>query len=219
MSAPAWIPQVRKIQDPGRVRLGRIAHPDPDQAVALDRRIAAHAELGRNVVLSGDLHALAARVELEAVVHAAHAVAFDAAVRQARAAVAAAIVQRHRPARLAAVQHDGLVEDRAREHAPVDQLVVPGGHVPAVHEERLARRGLVDGLLRQRHGSLLWSSRASLRRGGPKRRPRAPSSWSPAAASASGDSRWAGAPAECPGVQRARLGDRRQPALPATQAS
>ena len=55
-----------------------LAHPDPDQVVALDHRVAAHAELGGDVVLAGDLDALARGIELQAVVHAADAIAFAA---------------------------------------------------------------------------------------------------------------------------------------------
>ena len=155
MPAPARVAQVREVEDLRRVRFRRIAHPDPDQAVAFDHRIAAHAELGRNVVLPGNLHALARRVEFQPVVHAAHAVALDAAVGEQRAAMAAAVVERHRLAGIALVQHDRLVEDGAREQLAVDQLVVPGRDVPAVHEEGFGGRSLVERFFLNCHGNLL----------------------------------------------------------------
>ena len=44
----------------------------------------------------------------------------------------AAVVQRDDLAALAPVEQDVVLEQRAGEHSPVDQLVVPGGDVPAV---------------------------------------------------------------------------------------
>ena len=60
----------------GSARAG-ITHPDPDQVVALDDRVTAHAQLGRDHVLARDLRAAPGRIEPDAVVHAAHAVALD----------------------------------------------------------------------------------------------------------------------------------------------
>src|SRR5216117_2527808 len=80
-----------------RVGLGRLAHQDPDQVIALHHGVAAHAEALRDVVLSRDLDALAARLELEAVVHAADVVALAPAIRELGAAVAAAVVERGHP--------------------------------------------------------------------------------------------------------------------------
>jgi hypothetical protein len=137
LAAPGGIAQVGKIEDLRRVRLRRVAHPDPHQGVALDHRVAPHPELRRDVVLPGDLHAAAARVVLEAVVHAAQAVAFAPAVRELRAAMRAAVVERHRAAAVALVEHHRLLEERALEELAVDQLVVPGRDVPRVHEETL----------------------------------------------------------------------------------
>ena len=44
----------------------------------------------------------------------------------------AAVVQRDDLAALAAIEQHVILEQRAGEHSPVDQLVVPGGDVPAV---------------------------------------------------------------------------------------
>jgi hypothetical protein len=135
LAAPARIAQVREVEDLRGVGLRRVAHPDPHQVLALDHRVAAHAELRRDVVLPRDLHAAAARIELEAVVHAAHAVALEPAVRELRAAVRAAVVERHDLAAFAAVDHHRLLEDGAREQPAVDQLVVPRRDIPAAHQE------------------------------------------------------------------------------------
>jgi hypothetical protein len=126
------------------IGLGRIAHPDPHQVVALDDRVAAHAQLGRHHVLARDLDALAGGVELQAVVHAAHAVAFAAAQVQRHAAVAAAVLQRDDLAALALVEQHGLLQQRAREQLAVDEFVVPGGHVPAVLQEHRSSPGAHD---------------------------------------------------------------------------
>jgi hypothetical protein len=74
------------------------------------------------------------------VVHAADVVAFHAAVGKPRAAVAAAVVQRHDAAAVAFVEEHGLAEDGAREELAVDELVVPRGDVPAVLQKSLRLR-------------------------------------------------------------------------------
>src|SRR6185437_7457913 len=109
--------------------------PDPDQIVALDHGIAAHAELCRDHVLAGNLDALAAGLELHAVIHAADVVAFDPPHRQRRGAVAAAIIERDDPAAGAAIDHDRLLQNRAGEFRAVDQLVIPGRDIPAIAKE------------------------------------------------------------------------------------
>src|SRR4029079_4837872 len=68
-------------------------------------------------------------------VHAADAIALDAALGQLRPAVRAAIVQRDDLAALAAVEHDRLAEDPPLEQLAVHDLMVPAAHVPAILEE------------------------------------------------------------------------------------
>ncbi len=126
------VAQIREIHDLRLVGAGRIAHPDPHQVIALDDRVAPHAQLRRDHVLAGDLGAAPGRVVPDAVIHAAHAVALTATLRQQRAAMRAAVVQRNDPAAFAPVEQHVILEQRAGEHSPVDQLVVPGGDVPAV---------------------------------------------------------------------------------------
>jgi len=41
-------------------------------------------------------------------------------------------MQRNDLTALAAIEQDVILEQRAGEHSPVDQLMVPGGDVPAV---------------------------------------------------------------------------------------
>jgi hypothetical protein len=134
-ASPGRVVQRPVVDDQCRVGERGIAHPDPDQVVSGDDRIAAHAELRGNDVLAGDLDAPPGRLVLHAVVHAADAVAFDATHRQRRAPVAAAVLQRDHLAALALVEDDRPFEDRAGQLGAVDQLVVPGGHVPAVLQE------------------------------------------------------------------------------------
>ncbi len=129
------IAQIREIDDLRLVGAGRIAHPDPHQVIALDDRVAPHAQLRRDHVLAGDLGAAPGRVVPDAVIHAAHAVALTATLRQQRTAMRAAVVQRNDLAAVAPVEQHVILEQRAGEHSSVDQLVVPGGDVPAVSEE------------------------------------------------------------------------------------
>ena len=95
-------------QDAGRVGLLGLAHPDPHEAVALHHGVSAHARHGRNALLARHLHAHTLGVELQAVVQAAHAVAFLAADGQRRRPVAAPVVHRHHTAVFAAVEQQGL---------------------------------------------------------------------------------------------------------------
>ena len=135
LAAPGRIAQVGNVDDARRVGPGHLAHPDPYQVVAFDHRIAAHAQLGGDGVLPRNLHTAPAGVELEAVIHAAHAIAFAPAVGKFRAAMAAAVVQRHRLSALAPIKQHRLFEQGAGHQLAVDQLVVPRGDVPAVLEE------------------------------------------------------------------------------------
>src|SRR5207237_4063363 len=123
-----------------RLGPGRVAHPDPDQVIALDHRVAAHPETLRDVVLPRDLDALAARVELEAVVYATDVVAFAPAVRELGAAMAAAVVERDHAAAVAPVEDDRLLQQRARKQPTVDQLVIPGRDIPAVQQKGVGFR-------------------------------------------------------------------------------
>jgi hypothetical protein len=63
--------------------------------------------------------------------------------------------------RIALVQHHRLVEDGAREQAAVDQLVIPGRYVPAIHEEGFGRRSLVERFFLYSHAGLLRVTRRS----------------------------------------------------------
>src|SRR5258708_20146444 len=105
--------------------------------VALHHRVAAYPETLRDVVLPRNLDALAARVELEAVVHAAQVVAFAPAVGELGAAMAAAVVERHHPAAIPPIEDHRLIEQRARQKPPVDHLLIPPPDLPAVHQQPL----------------------------------------------------------------------------------
>src|SRR6185437_14480921 len=52
-------------------------------------------------------------------------------------AVATAVLENDHFPRAAAKQHQGLVDDGARNHAGVREVVAPGSHVPAVPDEHL----------------------------------------------------------------------------------
>lgn len=108
---PVRVVQCNRRGDQRRVGLGRIAHPYPYPTVLLDHREAAHAGLRRDAVLAGHLNAFAAAVEFQAVVHAAHGVAFLAPDRQRRGAVAAAVPQGGDAAIGLAEQYDRFIDD------------------------------------------------------------------------------------------------------------
>ena len=117
-----------------------VAHPHPQPAALLHHRVAAGAQLGRHLRLAGNLHALARRLEAQAVVHAADRVPLAPPHRQRRMTVRAAVAQGHWRAVLAAIEQQRLVEQGARQQRVAQQFVVPGGHVPTVpdpHRKRL----------------------------------------------------------------------------------
>jgi hypothetical protein len=134
---PPRILKVGDVENLRRIGECRIAHPDPDDVLLLDDGIALHAELRRDAVLAGNLHAFAGRVELQPVIHAAHTIALDAALRQLGAAVTAAIVQCNDLPALATVEDDRLAQQAPLEQLAVHDLVVPAAHVPAVLQKHL----------------------------------------------------------------------------------
>jgi len=93
--------------------LRRIAHPDPDQFVTLDHRIAQHASALRYDFLSGDFGTLALGVEQHAMIRATQAVTFPSTRVQRRATVTTAILKRNDPAIRCAIENDRLAEQRS----------------------------------------------------------------------------------------------------------
>jgi hypothetical protein len=94
------------------VGLQRIAHPDEDPLVLDGDRIGPDPGLLRHPFEARDLDAAPARIELEPVVAAAHAIAFAAPDRERREPVAAAVLERDVAAVGAAIDEDRLVEAR-----------------------------------------------------------------------------------------------------------
>ena len=127
-----------------RLRQLRIAHPDPQQAVARDNGIAAHVRSLRNAVGTGQANALSAAIIGHAVISAFDVVAFDASHGQRQFAVHAGVFERNRTAVGFAVQHDPLIQHFDR-HEPVRELNVQGRHVPCIAQEHLV--SLVNRLM------------------------------------------------------------------------
>jgi hypothetical protein len=133
--APFRIVQRRIIDDQRRIRECRIAHPDPQEMASLHHRITVHPQGLRYAILPRHLDAGAGGVVLHAVIHAAQTVPFDAPHRKGRAAMAAAIIERDVLAAFAAEQDHGFFQYGSRQFPAVDQLVIPGRHVPAILEK------------------------------------------------------------------------------------
>ena len=93
---------------------------------------APHAGALRDQLLARDLDALAVRRELQPVIHAAQRIALEAAERQRREAMRAAILKRHDAAVGRAIQHQRLVDDGAGVDAARLDLVRPGRDVPGI---------------------------------------------------------------------------------------
>ena len=143
-----------------RVGLRRVAHPDEHPLVLHRQRIALHARLRRHRVGARDLDAAAGRVEQQAVVAAAHAVAFLPALRQRRQAMAAAVAQGDDLAGRGAIE-----QDRLAEHGAAEQAVVR-----APRDPRRSRTSSCERTWRRRPESTGDASRIDLRRN--RRRPR-----------------------------------------------
>ncbi|MCY1553122.1 hypothetical protein D9M68_895740 [compost metagenome] len=120
------------------VGLGRVAGPDPHEAVLLDHRKAAHAGRGVERLLARHVGAAALAVVDQAVVAADQLVALEAAQRQRHQPVPAGVFERGHLAVGAAKQHHFLVADGAWQQR-VTHFDVVGGGIPSV--ERKGGRG------------------------------------------------------------------------------
>ena len=129
-----------------------LARPDPDEAVALDHRIAADR---RPHALARHADALAVAAHHQAVVAADDAAVFAyRAERQRRAAVRAEVLERRDRAALGAEQHHAVAADRAAERLRGD-LVGGAGDVPGVFQIQGHRRLSEDGTMR--HATIVGS--------------------------------------------------------------
>ena len=117
-------------------RIGQrgIAHPEPDEAMALDHRIGAHAGRRIDGLLRGHEGAAALRIVFQAVIAADDGVALEPALRQRHQPVPAGVFQRSDLPVGLPVHHDMLAADRARQQRVLD-LGVPARGVPGVHGE------------------------------------------------------------------------------------
>jgi hypothetical protein len=116
------------------VGLGRIAGPDPDEAVLLDHRKVAHARRGVERFLARHVGAAALAVVDQAVVAADQLVAFEAAERERHQPVPAGVFERGDLAVGAAEHHQLLVADGARQQR-VTHFDVVGGGIPGVQRK------------------------------------------------------------------------------------
>src|SRR4029453_15513378 len=117
--------------DASRVGERRLAQPDPRESVALNQRIFAHPRARRHLVLPRHAHALAVAVKAQSMVAALDLVSDQAAERERRQAMRAAVGERNGLARSGAEQHDLLAAHGAGEWGPAD-LVAKGDNLPAV---------------------------------------------------------------------------------------
>src|SRR6267142_1713069 len=135
---------IAECEPPGRIRRKRrrraLAEVREDEPHAFLRRIAARGHLAREVrVLGRHLYALAAAVELPAVIQAAQRVALDPAEVQLRAAVRAAVVHYLGAARLAAVERVVLAHDADRLGMCLRQVFAAVDREPELAHEAPAR--------------------------------------------------------------------------------
>ena len=132
LGAPRRMIEPAEVADLRRIGERRLAHPDPDPAVALDDRVAADAGRGGNDVLSRHADTLSGRIVSKAVVAALDQVARDRALVERVLAVTAAILERDDLPRRRAIEYDGLVQQDPSERSLPGYLVSPGRDVPGV---------------------------------------------------------------------------------------
>ena len=126
---PGGVGEFGHVEHFGRVGAGRVAHPDPDDAVAfLD--IGGFGQVG----LARHPHAGARTVEGQPVIAALHVVAHALALGQRQQAVRAAILKCDNAAVGFAVHDDVVTKDGKAAQVVVD-LGRPRGHVPGISNE------------------------------------------------------------------------------------
>ena len=135
LGPPVRVVEPVEIGDIGGVHAVGVAHPDPDEPVALDQRIGGDAGAGRDRALAGDGDARARAVELEPVIAAFDPLAQNPPHRERERAVAAAVFQRRRGSVGGPVEQDGRSQDLPREGPAGLHLVLPRGDVPGVSDE------------------------------------------------------------------------------------
>ena len=106
---PVHVRHQRRIGERG------IAHPEPDEAMALDHGIGAHAGRRIDGLLRGHEGAAALRIVFQAVIAADDGVALEPALRQRHQPVPAGVFQRRDLPVGLPVHHDMLAADRARQ--------------------------------------------------------------------------------------------------------
>ena len=135
-----------EIRNLGRIGQSRVAGPDPDQAMALDDRIGAHAGGRVDGLLRRHVGAAPGGVEDEPVIAADHLIAFEAAHGERQQPVPAGVLQRRHLPVGAAVENDVLVADRPRGELVLD-LMAPGRGIPGIERERRWRASCVFSLI------------------------------------------------------------------------
>jgi len=112
----------------------RVAHPDPDRAVALDRREAAHGKAGLRRVAPRHAHAGARAVEGDAVIAADQHLAIDPSLGERHPAMRASIFECGDGAAFGSEQCYGFVQDGAAEGFLAD-FIAERRHVPVVAQK------------------------------------------------------------------------------------
>ena len=137
IDAPCRVVEILHLENVLRVGLFRLAHPYPEQAVALVNGVGAHLGDMGNTLCTRNAGAGARTVEGQAVIAAFHVVALDAAHGERQLAMGTGIFERGRASVLLAVKHDVYTEDGDGLQLAAN-LVIPGCDVPGILEKHLA---------------------------------------------------------------------------------
>ena len=128
LGPPVRVVEPVEIGDVGGVHAVGVAHPDPDEPVALDQRIGGDARAGWDRRSGrGTATPIARAVKLEPVIAALDPVAQDAAHRERERAVTAPVLQRGRGAVGGPVEQDGRAQDLPGKGPAGLHLVLPRG--------------------------------------------------------------------------------------------
>ncbi len=137
IDAPGRVIEIFHLENVLRVGLVRLAHPDPEQAVALMDGVGTHLGDMGNTLCTRDARAGARTVEGQAVIAAFHVVALDTAHGERQLAMGTGILQRGGLTILQAVKNDLFAEDGDGLQLAA-YLVIPGRDVPGILEKHLA---------------------------------------------------------------------------------
>src|SRR5579862_8966308 len=127
--------QYRNIGHAGRMCQCRVAHPDPDRAVALNDRVCTDASgFGDRAIAVWVVHAMARAVEPQPVIFALDGVADQLAEMEWSEPVRAPVADRPNHPSAVPEEQNRLFEQGSVKHATIRDFLIPCRHVPGIFQ-------------------------------------------------------------------------------------